>query len=959
MTLSDLLNDISSSMPYKANFSPVTEVTGITDNSREVMEGFIFVCIKGKSFDGHSVAEEMLEKGAACVVADHDLKLKHQIIVSDTRIAYGLLCAAWFGHPERSLKLIGITGTNGKTTMATLIKEVLASCGKKVGFIGTTGVLINGQPYESDHSTPTTPRVYELYSIFTEMLKKKCEYAVMEVSSFALEQNRIGPAVFETAVFTNLTQDHLDYHENMENYYKAKRLLFTRHCKTAVINVDAPYGPRLWEDIAECGCKRISYGIKNPADVSATELRFSAEGSKFWITTKLKSYPATISLIGRFNVYNALAAATVCLKENLGMKTTVNALSKVKSIEGRCELLSSKHGFSVMRDYAHTPDALESVLSGLRESVKGRLICLFGCGGNRDSAKRPLMAEAAEKYADFLVLTSDNPRDEDPEAILDMISDGLTGTKPYMRITDRTSAIRKALYLAENDDLVLLAGKGHETYQIFENNRTIDFDEKEIVSGILDEYAKKPMRTDIAEPVTIGELIDVTLGKAVNIQNLSAPTNPALYFSDSRDVKKGGVFFALKGENFDGHEYARAAVKAGAILAVTEHSVDSTTPCIIVKDVRKALLEIAHFVRKKYKPVLVGITGSVGKTTTKNMTALALSASKSVLKTEGNRNNAIGMPFTLFRLNSTCNAAVIEMGMSHKGEIETLSKTASPTICMITNIGDSHIENFESREGILNAKLEIIKGAANGAPIILNGDDEYLSRIIADHSDVYNIISYGVENKKCDYYADDIEIHGDRMKFNVYCYGEFLTEVSLFCWGRHNISNALAAITAAATARVDPVLAADMLSGYQPDSLRSNVQKKGDNTLIIDCYNASPASMKSALDTLCDIPVPKGGRRVAVLGDMRELGERSAEFHREVGEYAVKKKIDLMVCYGKEAKHIADRASELGLTAAHSTEKQTVLNFLKFRIKPGDAILFKASRAMHLEEIVDKFYKEK
>ena len=958
MKLSELIKDISQYTPVKPTFPATAEVYGITDNTNEFKEGFIFVCVKGTKFDGHSVAEEMLEKGAVCVFTERDLNLKKQIIVKNTRQVYGLLCAAWFKHPEKALKLIGITGTNGKTTMATLIKDILTVCGKKVGFIGTTGVLIDGKPYDSDSSTPTTPRAYELYSIFLEMAKRRCEYVVMEVSSFALEQHRIGPAIFETAVFTNLTQDHLDYHETMENYYLAKKKLFTEHCKTAIVNIDAPYGPRLWEDIADCGCERISYSIKNHSDIKAFDIRYSSSGVKFWITVSEKSFPVSIKMIGEFNVYNALAAIIVCLKANTGIKNTITALSTVSGVRGRCEILDSKHGFNIVCDYAHSPDAIENVLSSLKECTKGRLVCLFGCGGNRDSAKRPLMAQAAEKYADIIVLTSDNPRDEDPELILDDIASGLSGIKPYMRITDRRTAIRKAIYLAEKGDTVVLAGKGHETYQIFENGRTIHFDEREIVKGIMSQYRRTHFRTDIQEFLTVSEILDVTGGKPVGIHNHALKVEPALFFSDSRDIKKGGVFFALKGANFDGHDYAHAAVKEGAVFAIVEHEIDVSTPCIIVKNVRKALLDLAHYFRMKFSPVLVGITGSVGKTTTKNMTALALSASNSVYKTDGNRNNDIGLPFTLFKLNSSCTAAVIEMGMSHSGEIELLSKTAAPTICLISNIGQSHIENFNSQEDILHAKMEIIKGAPKGAPIILNGDDKYLSKIISEHSERYNIISYGIENKECDFTAEDIEVFENRMYFNIYRRGVKVTDVALFCSGRHNIYNALAAITAAVTAKADPVAAADMLSSYQPDSLRSNVQKKGTNTLLIDCYNASPTSMKAAIDMLCDMTVQPGGRRVAVLGDMRELGTKSKELHREIGEYVVSKGIDLLVCLGEDAKEISDRAAELGLKAAHSTEKQTILNFLKYKIKPNDIILFKASRAVHLEEVVDQFYKE-
>lgn len=958
MRLGELLDDVSKSMHAKVCFSDSSAVVeGITDNTEEVKENYIFICVKGTKFDGHSAAEEMLEKGALCVVADHDLGLKRQIIAEDTRKFYGLLCAAWFSHPEKHLKLIGITGTNGKTTMATLIKDILSDHGRKVGFIGTTGVLINGKPFNSDQSTPTTPRVYELYSIWYEMMKNGCDTVVMEVSSFALDQNRIGPAVFDIAVFTNLSQDHLDYHLTMENYYDAKKKLFTEHCKTAIINIDDDYGIRLWNDIENAGCERISYGLHAGAEVKADKIRSSGASTKFWISVNSKSFPVTLNMIGEYNVSNALAAITACIKSGVGINDAILSLGKCKGVKGRCEILTSERGFLVVCDYAHSPDALENMLPNIKAHTNGRLICLFGCGGDRDRTKRPLMAQAAEKYSDLLVVTSDNPRNEDPDAIIDEITAGLSGLKPYIRITDRRAAIKRAIAIAEKGDTIVLAGKGHEDYQILANNVHIHFDEREIVAEIMRNYKKPAFNTELHEKITVSELIDAVNGKPQGMRNLNSSFYADDIFSDTRTAKKNGVFIAIKGEHFDGHDFAAQAVRNGAAFAITEHTVEGT-PCLVVKNTRKALLDLAHYFRMKFDPVLVGITGSVGKTTTKNMTALALSADHSVYKTEGNHNNEIGLPFTLLKLNTSCTAAVIEMGMSDFGEIEKLSRTAHPTICLITNIGYSHIEKLGSQEGILEAKLEILKGADRKAPLILNGDDPMLRQARDEYEGYRQVITYGIENKDCDFIADDIRKFDDRIYFNVYHNGEMITDVSLFCIGDHNIYNALAAITVAVTAGSDPVAAAEMLSGYQSDDLRQHIQKRGQQTLLIDCYNASPTSMKAAINMLCDMTPKDGGRRVAVLGDMLELGEKSPEYHREIGEYVVSKGVDLLVCYGKESKNIAERADELGMHAGYSEEKQKVLNFLKFKLKPNDIVLFKGSRGVHLEEIIDEFYKD-
>ncbi len=959
MRLDELLDEAKKAMPLKAYVSDRhAAVEGITDNTNEVKEGYIFVCVKGTRFDGHDFAEEMLEKGALCVVTEYDIGVENQIIVENSREFYGHLCAIWFNHPERRMKLIGVTGTNGKTTLATMIKEILADKGHKVGFIGTTGALINGKPAETDGSTPTTPRVYELYKLFYEMAKNGCDCVVMEVSSFALDQNRIGPAMFRIGIFTNLTQDHLDYHGNMESYYEAKKKLFTDHCETAVINIDDRYGLRLYEELEGSGVERISCTMcGQPADISGNSVKFDGGVTKFWVTAANKNYPFSLHMIGAYNVLNAVEAIAACLKLNLGVNAISSALNVFKGVKGRCEFIPTGRDFMVICDYAHSPDALENMLPNIKENCKGRLICLFGCGGDRDKTKRPLMAKAAEKYADILIVTSDNPRNEDPDAIIDDIIGGLSLMKPYIRITDRKAAIRRAITLAEKNDIIVLAGKGHEDYQILKDDVHIHFDEREIVKEIMRGYTRKRYDPSVQEYVTINELMDITGGKPYSIRNFDRRIAMSSLFSDTRNIIQGGVFVAIKGERFDGHDFAAQAVEKGAVCAITERTLVDV-PSIVVKSTRKALLDLSRYFRMKFDPVVVGVTGSVGKTTTKEMIALALSCQHSVYKTEGNHNNEIGLPFTVFKLNHSCSAAVFEMGMSDFGEIERLSRASHPNICVITNIGYSHIENLGSQEGILEAKLEILKGAERKAPLIINGDDSMLAPLKEDYEGYRDVITYGIDSENVDYRATEIVTNPDRMYFNIRYNDEIICDVTLFCLGKHNIYNALAAVCTAICAGCDPVAAAEMLSGFQPDSLRQHIQKRGEQTLIVDCYNASPTSMKAAIDVLCEMKPQGEGRRVAVLGDMLELGEKSAELHEQVGEYVAQKGVDLLVCYGENAKNIAKRADELGMHAGSSEDKRMVLNFLKYKLRPNDIVLFKASRGMHMEELIEEFYKD-
>jgi UDP-N-acetylmuramoyl-L-alanyl-D-glutamate--2,6-diaminopimelate ligase len=455
---------------------PDREITFITDNSKKVISDCIFVCVKGKSFDGHTVAKQAVENGAYVIVADHDLGLENQIITDDTRDFYGKLCASWFDHPEKKMKFIGVTGTNGKTTMTNVIKHILTENGHKVGLVGTIQNEIGDKVYHTDN---TTPMAFELMELFSRMAEEKCDTVVMEVSSFGLVQRRTGEVHFKAAVFTNLTQDHLDYHKDMEDYFNAKKILF-EICDFAICNVDDEYGRRLYNDIK---CEKYSYSVKGKADIYADVIKLKADETSFWYCQSGKSYNITMRMTGLFNVANVSGAIAVCSKLGIPIENIIEAVSEYKGVKGRCEVIPTGRDFSVICDYAHTPDAVENILRSVKEYTDGRLVCLFGCGGNRDSAKRPLMAKAAVKYADKLIVTSDNPRNEKPEDIIQDILAGLEGcTVPYDVVTDRREAIYHSLKTAQKGDVIVLAGKGHEDYQILADNVHIHFDEREVVA---------------------------------------------------------------------------------------------------------------------------------------------------------------------------------------------------------------------------------------------------------------------------------------------------------------------------------------------------------------------------------------------------------------------------------------------------------------------------------------------
>jgi len=475
LKLYDILNGVAKTS--LDNF----EIGGIySDNRKPMGEGDIFIALKGAKFDAHDAVPELYKKGVSAFVVERDCGVPNQIIVDNSRLALSRIWANYYGNPERKMKLIGVTGTNGKTTTTTVIKKLLTALGHKCGLIGTCGNEIGDTPV---HAERTTPEPDEFFELLAKMADAGCEYVVMEVSSQGLSQYRLGDAFFEAAVFTNLTQDHLDVHGTMENYYQAKKLLFER-CNKALVNIDDSYGRRL---LSEITCEKYSFSIDDySADYSASGTQLESSGSDFWYSTPKKSFKAHIRLPGSYNVSNCLAAlATLDLLGYEG-NITVPAIADVAGVRGRCEVVPTGRDFTVILDYAHTPDALDNILSAVRELTKGRLVCLFGCGGNRDPIKRPLMAKSAAHHADFLIVTSDNPRDEEPHSIITQIIAGLEGeTCEYTEIDDRREAIFWAIKNARPHDVIVLAGKGHEDYQILAGGRKIHFDEREVVAEAL------------------------------------------------------------------------------------------------------------------------------------------------------------------------------------------------------------------------------------------------------------------------------------------------------------------------------------------------------------------------------------------------------------------------------------------------------------------------------------------
>ena len=470
MLLSELLKGVNVKNDYIDR-----EICDVTDNTKKVTNGCAFVCVSGARFDGHNFAKDVIENGAVTLIVSKDLGLEEQVLVDNTREAYAIMCKNLFGASAQKMTLIGITGTNGKTTTAFIVKDILKEFNIKSGLIGTVKNMVGDKEF---HTELTTPDPYDMHKLFKMMEDDGIKYCVMETSSQAFHQMRLAGIHFKVGVFTNLTQDHLDYHGTIEEYKKCKKELF-KSCDTAVINVDDEASQFMVDGLS---CEKIGYGVENSCDIKASSVELFHNKVTYKINNQLN---VDFHIPGDFSVYNSLAAIGAVSALGFSLEDTVKAISKAKSVKGRLELVETNTPFGVIIDYAHTPDALENVLQTIEEFTKGRVITLFGCGGDRDKTKRPKMGRMATELSDIVIVTTDNPRTENPEEIIKEILIGTVGSKAeVITITDRSEAIAEALKIAKQGDTILLAGKGHELYQVIGTER-VHYDEREVIKKAL------------------------------------------------------------------------------------------------------------------------------------------------------------------------------------------------------------------------------------------------------------------------------------------------------------------------------------------------------------------------------------------------------------------------------------------------------------------------------------------
>lgn len=944
MTLRDLIQGLTGARLVCDPAEASVEIAKVTSDSREVGPGDLFVAVKGLRSDGHAFIPVAIEKGARAVVVEREqpgLSVP-QVVVASGAVALGVLIARRLGDPAKALTLIGITGTNGKTTTTYLVESILAAAGHQVGVIGTVTYRWGSTSFDAPYTTPT-PQV--LHETFAKMRADGITHVVMEVSSIAVSMDRIAGIDFAVAAFSNLTQDHLDVHGSMEAYRDAKRRLFSGHLAggTAVVNVDDPEGAGM----AAGAPGRVLRVTADRPDDRALEIRvIDQDSSVRGIHARIATPRGEIAieakpLIGRYNVDNLALAVGIGEALGLAHAVIVQGIANLAGVPGRVERVANKADLDILVDYAHTPDALRNVLSALRPLTRGRLICVFGCGGDRDPTKRPKMGAAVAELADLAVVTSDNPRTEDPRAIIDQILPGVP--RAFLVEVDRAIAIRAAIAEAVPGDVVCIAGKGHEDYQIVGTTKH-HFDDREHAAEAC-ELRETRLLAGLARDA--GGEVTMVGGRRAS----TAPHAPENLIGrvviDSRKALPGALYVAIKGEQHDGHAFCAAAVDTGAVAVMVDHLVDVGVPQILVGDTRIAIGKIARAHRRAWAAEgrkIVAITGSAGKTTTKELTRAALAAAGPTVAAEGSLNNETGVPQTLLALRLFHAYGVIEMGMRGAGQIEYLTKIAEPDVAVVVNAGTAHIELLGSTDAIAQAKAEIWLGLREGGTIVLPADDPRLERLARRHRPHARHVTFGeaeADVRLVEYTPLDA---GGKLVLDVFGVRH---ELELQLVGRHAAIDACAAIAASHAAGASIAQALEGIRRARPPAMRGEVVELAGRKIIVDCYNANPASMAAALRATAERA--HGHTGIAVLGDMLELGSHAPSAHREVG--ALAKQLGLgVIALGEHAPSVVDAAGGL---AEIATDPVTAAAQALARTAAGDWILLKASRGMRLERVLD------
>ena len=934
-------------------------------DSRSVGAGDGFFAWPGEWCDGRSFLAQALTQGAAgCLMeldgAPDDLpEASHPAVAGYARLHVdaGEIASAFYGHPSQRLNMVAFTGTNGKTSSAWWLAHALSGhLGEKeqaalapCGLIGTLGMGMPGNLHSTGMTTPDAVRLQRQLRAWVDAGVHSC---AIEASSIGLEERRLEGCAIRVAVFTNFTQDHLDWHGDMDSYWRAKLRLFDWPAlQAAVINVDDARGAELAEH-----CRRRGLDVWTlsragaPARLSASAIEHSSAGLRWAVREEgmVQALPFGGSanvLAGEFNVSNLLGVLGALRALGVSLEDALHACAHLPAVPGRLQRVAVEGAPLAVVDYAHTPDALEKVLHALRPLTKargGRLHVVFGCGGNRDRTKRPLMGAAAVAAADEVMLTSDNPRMEEPGTIIEDVLRGLGAQTRVCVEPDRGRAIAYALSEAAAADIVLIAGKGHEDYQDVRGRR-LPFSDAQMARNVL--QARAGMNLPLGEVAAMLPGTALTGDGARICQRVS---------TDSRTLQEGDLFVALKGESFDAADFLPQVAQQGAAAALCSRQAAaqlaaSGLPGVLTDDTQQTLGELARGWRQRFKLPLIAVTGSNGKTTVTQMLAAIGRAwlGDAALATRGNLNNSIGAALTLLRLRPAHRLAVVELGMNHPGEMEQLARMAAPTVALVNNAQREHQEFMGSVQAAAEENGAVLAALpADGVAVFPAGDDyQGTWQRLANAG---TVLMFGEQSAGAQVFARSARWQGGAWEMEVQLPGG-VARFALHAPGRHNALNALAACACASAAGVPQQAIEQGLQDFRPlpGRGRTLALKCGGRaiTLIDDSYNANPDSVRALIDVLAELP----GARCLALGDMGEVGAQGEAFHREVGAYARERGVQHFLTLGALAQSAADA---FGAGAQHCADMPALIAAARGALEGVDVLAAKGSRFMHMERLV-------
>ncbi len=958
------------------------DVSGVVSDSRKAREGSLFVAFDGLRVRGLDYAAAAVELGAVAVVTDQPCEeLGVPVFQVDAgRVAVGRMAAAFHQHPSRAMAVLAVTGTNGKTTTAVLAAQWLNASGHRAAAIGTLGT------WTEDGTTAgamTTPDAADLQAELARLRGQGFSHVAIEASSHALDQDRLEGVHITAAAWLNLSRDHLDYHGDEATYGKAKARLFHELLPSgapAFVNGDDPICDRMRMEGLAVGW---SLGANANARHQIAGLRTCRQGISFNLHAQGEaSNHLAAPLLGRHNAINLTAAFLLCRAAGVDAKRLCDTAAGLVSPRGRLEPVDNALGALVLVDYAHTPDALAHALGVARDLVTraGRLVVVFGCGGDRDRGKRPEMGRIAGNFAHLCVATSDNPRNEPPEAILADVEVGLKrsgasrverlvpsqpiapeGNHAYLIEPDRSQAIRRAVSCLRAGDVLIVAGKGHETTQTMAQTSR-PFDDLAVTAGWLSKRRPVPSVVDDAEALEggvtgfafAGAKAQDACGGVLRCQGQET----ADLQTDSRKVVPGDLFVALAGDRFDGNEYVGQALEGGAagVLCATGRgepfvsSARETSAWLLeVDDTLSALGDLARCHRRRSSCPVVGVTGSNGKTTTKELLDLALSTSGSVLATHANFNNRIGVPLTLARLHSKHNYAVVEMGTSEPGEIAELARISEPDVGLITCISEAHLEGLGTLANVAAEKASLLAALPESGVAIVPAAEPLLQ----PHCNTLRcrVIRFGDHPTADVRLVGGVRSDGQTLQFGVDVLGHRV-QVSMPGIGLHMADNVMATLAVAAALDLNLYAVALSFAAYQPVGRRMRPLQIGSTMVLEDCYNANPRSCEVALRSLASLPGP----RLAVLGDMLELGDQASALHARVGSAAARLGIDALLTTGAHAADYADGALDAGMTAEAVMVLEDIDEMATqiMKLTPdGGSVLVKGSRGARMERVIE------